>query len=135
MRYLCLRISAYKEHLLGYVNIDSTNMGLPYQCNIDRQDCPTLYPDYGQTYRPFAFTNQSCVRDLRMEGNIGRCGFPGAPCVTDTVTRDSNCFGGGSYILFKGPVELRQPLVKAMHYASMAFVRGSWPSPFASSVS
>ena len=70
-----------------------------YQCNIDLQDCPTLYPDgltgtYAFGRSTVKFTNQSCVRDLRLEGNIGRCGFPGAPCITNETV--SNCAGGTS---------------------------------------
>ncbi|KAF8157046.1 hypothetical protein B0H34DRAFT_711804 [Crassisporium funariophilum] len=44
------------------------------QCSIDSQDCPALYD------RLPPFTNQSCVKDVRLEGNVGRCGFAGAPC-------------------------------------------------------
>jgi hypothetical protein len=31
-------------------------------------------------------TNQSCVRDQRLDGDVGRCGFPGAPCIVNETT-------------------------------------------------
>jgi hypothetical protein len=33
------------------------------------------------------------VRDDRLEGNVGRCGFPGAVCTVDSAGQD-NCAGG-----------------------------------------
>ena len=65
------------------------------ECSIDNQDCATLYPKPpgGPYFIPF--TDKSCVRDNRLEGNVGRCGFPGAPCQVDDK-RGDNC-GGGSY--------------------------------------
>jgi hypothetical protein len=74
-------------------------MAVDFQCNIDLQDCPTLYPEgLTKTYEfrksNVKFTNRSCVRDLRLEGNIGRCGFPGASCIVDETA--SNCASGVS---------------------------------------
>ncbi|KAF8157047.1 hypothetical protein B0H34DRAFT_711809 [Crassisporium funariophilum] len=59
------------------------------QCNLDIQDCPSLYPRKYRHDPPF--TNQSCVRDARLDGNIGRCGFPGAPCIVDHLGGHDNC--------------------------------------------
>jgi hypothetical protein len=60
------------------------------ECSLEKQDCAQLYPKSpnGQPY-----TSQSCVRDKRLEGNVGRCGFPGAPCLIDSNGQD-NCSGG-----------------------------------------
>lgn len=67
-----------------------------YQCDIDKQNCNDIYPQ-GLTAYPYDpvtvfFNNQSCVRDQRLEGNVGRCGFPGASCIVNVST--SNCATG-----------------------------------------
>jgi len=65
------------------------------QCSLELQDCTKLYP-LGSGYLPF--TNQSCVRDTRLPGKVGRCGFPGAACVLDEVSRLDNCAFGGKRV-------------------------------------
>jgi len=65
-----------------------------FECSLDKQDCATLYPGtQGRDLYRLPFTSQSCVRDNRLEGNVGRCGFPGAPCNVDSRGQD-NCAGG-----------------------------------------
>ena len=65
-----------------------------FECSLDKQDCATLYPGtQGRIIYKLPFTSQSCVRDNRLEGNVGRCGFPGAPCIVDSRGQD-NCAGG-----------------------------------------
>ena len=68
-----------------------------FECSLEKQDCATLYPStqviQGRDPDKLPFTNQSCVRDNRLEGNVGRCGFPGAPCIVDARGED-NCAGG-----------------------------------------
>jgi len=61
-----------------------------FECSLDKQDCAKLYRATSDRSR---FTSKSCVRDNRLEGNVGRCGFPGAPCTIDSRRHD-NCAGG-----------------------------------------
>jgi hypothetical protein len=69
-------------------------MAYKFECSLEKQDCATLYPsNQGRDPYKLPFTSQSCVRDNRLEGNIGRCGFPGAPCTVDSNKND-NCAGG-----------------------------------------
>jgi hypothetical protein len=66
-------------------------MSLEYQCNLTLQDCASLYPrSYLQELVPFS--DRSCIRDVRLEENIGRCGWPGAPCIVNGSY--SNCAWG-----------------------------------------
>jgi hypothetical protein len=65
-----------------------------FECSLEKQDCATLYPStQGRIPYKLPFTSQSCLRDNRLEGNVGRCGFPGAPCIIDSRGQD-NCAGG-----------------------------------------
>ena len=65
----------------------------------------TLYPStQGQSPYKLLFTSQSCMRDNGLEGNVGRCGFPGTPCIADTCGQD-NCTGG-AYCEQPGPKSL-----------------------------
>ncbi|KDR69929.1 hypothetical protein GALMADRAFT_255234 [Galerina marginata CBS 339.88] len=61
------------------------------QCNLATQDCASLYPATGSN-PPYA--SGSCVRDARLEGNVGRCGFPSAVCAVNAQGKD-NCGGLG----------------------------------------
>jgi hypothetical protein len=66
-------------------------MSLRLQCNLTLQDCASLWPRLS----PFpAFSDRSCVQDVRLGESIGRCGWPGAPCVVNDTY--SNC-GSGDY--------------------------------------
>ncbi|KAF5312946.1 hypothetical protein D9619_003801 [Psilocybe cf. subviscida] len=78
-------------------------MGYKYQCSLTAQDCAALYHSRNSTSGPskLPFTNKSCVRDARLEGNVGRCGFPGAPCVLQGNGMD-NCAGGGDSAAYFG---------------------------------
>ena len=58
-----------------------------YQCNITLQDRATLYPL--PLYPPFI--TGSRVLDSRLDGNVGRCGFPGAKCVLTKDKSNSTC--------------------------------------------
>src|SRR5262245_34515395 len=110
-------------------------MALKYQCNIDLQDCPILYPEgLTGTYQfgtsDVKFTHESCVRDQRLEGNVSRCGFPGAPCIVNETV--SNCASGASFKFMLYSVWPRRPIMilsmfKAKRrYVSKVFVKGSW---------
>ena len=51
---------------------------------------PLKFPSHAPNTNP----SQSFVRDNRLEGNVRRCGFPGAPCTVES--RDSEiCPMGG----------------------------------------
>ena len=64
-----------------------------FECSLEKQDCAALYPSTkGRDSDKLPFTSQSCVRDSRLEGNIGRCGFPGAHCTVDSGR--NNCAAG-----------------------------------------
>ena len=55
------------------------------ECSLEKQDCATLYPTPPGGLYHIPYTDQSCVRDNRLEGNVGRCGFPGAFCSVDNI--------------------------------------------------
>ncbi|KDR70432.1 hypothetical protein GALMADRAFT_144729 [Galerina marginata CBS 339.88] len=63
------------------------------QCSLSAQNCRSLYLPSGSLHK-LPYTSQSCVNDTRLQGNVGRCGFPGAPCVIDGDGND-NCAQGG----------------------------------------
>jgi hypothetical protein len=62
-------------------------MPLDFVCNLTLQDCASLNPGLIP-----AFLDKSCAQDIRLEGNIGRCGWSGAPCVVNGSS--SNCAAG-----------------------------------------
>jgi len=63
------------------------------ECSIALQNCESLWPPYGNNYtQAREWQNGSCVRDQRLPGQIGRCGFPGAPC---TITNGFSDCGWG----------------------------------------
>jgi hypothetical protein len=52
------------------------------QCNLEAQHSPTvLYPN---SPIKLPVTHQRCIRDKRLEGNVGRCGLPDAPRTVDS---------------------------------------------------
>ncbi|KAF9535323.1 hypothetical protein CPB83DRAFT_841572 [Crepidotus variabilis] len=75
-------------------------MGFMLECSLDAQDCEKYNPrTQDDAVKPanelkLPFTNQSCVWDNRLEGTVGRCGWPGAHCIVDSHGND-NCAGGG----------------------------------------
>src|SRR5262245_38340706 len=71
-------------------------MAYSLQCNISLQDCESLYPPQHEIIR--GFTNESCMRDPCLEGNIGRCGFPGAKCISYNGGYCNNCAQKGELI-------------------------------------
>ena len=104
-------------------------MVFKFQCSLEAQDCMTLYPGtQGRVPSKLPFTNQSCVRDPRLDGNVGRCGFPGAPCIVDSRGQD-NCAGGESseqpapksLVITYNPSQLAR-----YHFAGMANAEGQY---------
>jgi hypothetical protein len=101
-----------------------------FECSLEKQDCATLYPStQGRNSSKLPFTSQSCVRDNRLEGNVGRCGFPGAPCIIDSGGQD-NC-AGGSYSEQPTPKSLNdlaytRSQLHSNHFARMAHAEGQY---------
>lgn len=97
------------------------------QCSLEAPDCMTLYPGtQGRIPSKLPFTNQSCVRDARLDGNVGRCGFPGASCIVDSRGHE-NCAGGGEQPAIKSLVIAYNPSQLAQyHFARMANAEGQY---------
>lgn len=75
-------------------NLSYLIMSFQLQCNITLQDCATLYPSSANPL--YQFGNGSCVIDPRLDGEIARCGWPGAPCFIIDNPANNTVVGGSS---------------------------------------
>ena len=91
------------------------------QCSIERQNCDSSWPR--ATSQQVAFTNTSCVRDSRLPGDVGRCGWQGAPCqVNGTV---SNCALRKLILAIPPrPAPLIIPIQPSPRFVAVAYAQG-----------
>ncbi|KAF9560643.1 hypothetical protein CPC08DRAFT_818120 [Agrocybe pediades] len=68
------------------------------ECDIPSQNCASLFSRTNSTLIKLQYQSGSCVRDPRLPGNVGRCGFPGAACAVDPKGNDNCAYGGDSTV-------------------------------------